>query len=156
MFSSAAGRRSAQYVSSNAASALPFATNASFQARLSASWMPLLPPRPPKGLITWAASPANSTRPWPESRQAFAAISPRAYPDDLEIDLAAELPPQPLANRRFARGALDIAVGIELIVDAADAIRHHVLPRRATVVEWRRNPGAALARRWLRRRRHHR
>ena len=38
-------------------------TCASFSARLAASWMPPLRPMPPIGLLTWAASPASSTRP---------------------------------------------------------------------------------------------
>ena len=39
-------------------------TSASFQPRLSASWMPPLPPRAPNGATRCAESPANSTRPW--------------------------------------------------------------------------------------------
>lgn len=49
MFSSAAATRSVSYVSIRASGASPRMTAASFQARLSASWMPLLPPRAPKG-----------------------------------------------------------------------------------------------------------
>ena len=43
--------------------AIPLSTSASFQARLCASWMPVLPPKPPFGGIRCAASPARKTRP---------------------------------------------------------------------------------------------
>ena len=63
MFSIAAARRSSSYVSSRPALAFPSITRPSFQPRLSASCMPEFPPRAPNGLITCAASPANSRRP---------------------------------------------------------------------------------------------
>ena len=46
-----------------ASDAIISVTSASFQARLSASAMPELPPRAPNGFTTLAASPRRNTRP---------------------------------------------------------------------------------------------
>ncbi|MCY1385214.1 hypothetical protein D9M69_735650 [compost metagenome] len=59
-----AAMRSCEYESSSAGPDRPWATKASFQARLSASSKPELRPRTPKIGIACAALPANTTRPW--------------------------------------------------------------------------------------------
>ena len=64
MFSSAAACRSCAQASRTDSLASPRTTRTSRQASASASWMPELPPRAPKGETWCAASPANSIRPW--------------------------------------------------------------------------------------------
>ena len=64
MFSSAAACRSCAQASRTDSLASPRTTRTSRQASASASWMPELPPRAPKGETWCAESPANSIRPW--------------------------------------------------------------------------------------------
>ncbi len=62
LVASATGRRSMSYDPSRPGPAQPPSTAASFQARLWASWIPVLEPNAPVGDISWAESPARNTR----------------------------------------------------------------------------------------------
>ena len=132
-FSSAAGRRSASYVSSSAGGASPRTTEASFQARFSASATPELRPRAPNGDMTWAASPARKTRP---ARNASASALAEAVAGDPH-----ELVRRPLADDgadppvQAAVDALGVGIGLgrDLPVDPPDAVGlgvdQHLPPR---------------------------
>ena len=124
--------------------ASPFTTSASFQHRLSASWMPPLPPRAPKGDTTCALSPTNTTRP-------ARAFEPRAAervdrtPFKLDGRLADDGFHAPHDALGFAL-PLGFGFGAKLEIDAEHIVSLAVHQRALAGMESRLEPEQALGR----------
>ena len=99
-------------------------TSRIFHARLSASCTPELAPRAPNGDTPWAASPANSTRPWRKLLHPQAREGVDAHP--LEGRSRPRRPSRSPSNSAFtraatrsgSRSATGVGIPAELEVDA--------------------------------------
>ena len=108
--------------------------------------MPLLPPRAPNGQTTWAASPMKIVRPTRKVVEQVVAVLVRADPDELELDVGAELLAQARAGDLGPADRFRVGVLVHLVVEAPDGVGHQVLPDGAALVERRVDPGPALDR----------
>ena len=86
-FRRATGSRSASYVSRSASAAYPLTTQASFQPRFAASAIAVFMPRPPKGGIRCAASPARNARPTRHVRRELGRELERHRGEQLDLEV---------------------------------------------------------------------
>ena len=124
----------------------PAATSASFQPRLA-------------GVLDAVVAAARAERAddvrgvADEDRAADAegveqvvAVLVRADPDELELDVGAELLAQARAGDLGPADRFRVGVLVHLVVEAPDGVGHQVLPDGAALVEGRVDPGPALDR----------
>ena len=142
-----ARRRSCRAASSPA---WPCSTSASFQPRLAASWMPVLPPRAPNGLddVRRVADEEHAA-----VRGSVSSRWSRYWYGPIQTNSNSTSGPSCSRSRAPATSGrlmcVRVAVLGHLVVDAPDVVGHQVLPDGAAFVEGRVDPGPALGRQRL-------